>query len=329
MDKIEIYNKLKKVIDQSNIKVDESMKKHTSFKIGGNADFLISAKTVDDIKNILKFSKENNMELTIIGNGSNILVTDKGIRGIVMKIDLQEIEIQKKIDDVANYANFDKVEEDEEIYSSYNEVCIKVGAGVKLGKLAAILLKEEIEGFEFASGIPGTIGGAIRMNAGAYGKEMKDVVFETTCMDRNGNIYKLNNKEQKFEYRKSIFSNNDYIILNTTIILNYGIKEQIKAKMNEYMMSRKEKQPIDLPSAGSTFKRGKDFVTAKVIDECGLKGYRIGDAEVSKKHAGFVVNLGNATSKDVLDLIEYIKNTVYEKTRKEIELEVEVIGESK
>ena len=328
MDKIEIYNKLKKVIDQSNIKVDESMKKHTSFKIGGNADFLISAKTVDDIKNILKFSNDNNIDLTIIGNGSNILVKDKGIRGIVMKIDLQEIEIQKKNEDLENYKIMEKVAEDEEIYS-YNEVWVKVGAGVKLGMLAGILLKEEIEGFEFASGIPGTIGGAIKMNAGAYGKEMKDIVLETTYMDRSGNIYKLNNEEQKFKYRKSIFSNNDYIILNTTIILNYGIKEQIKAKMNEYMTSRKEKQPIDLPSAGSTFKRGKDFVTAKVIDECGLKGYRIGDAEVSKKHAGFVVNLGNATSKDVLDLIEYIKNTVYEKTRKEIELEVEVIGESK
>lgn len=328
MDKIEIYNKLKKVIDQSNIKVDESMKKHTSFKIGGNADFLISAKTVDDIKNILKFSNDNNIDLTIIGNGSNILVKDKGIRGIVMKIDLQEIEIQKKNEDLENYKIMEKVAEDEEIYS-YNEVWVKVGAGVKLGMLAGILLKEEIEGFEFASGIPGTIGGAIKMNAGAYGKEMKDIVLETTYMDRSGNIYKLNNEEQKFEYRKSIFSNNDYIILNTTIILNYGIKEQIKAKMNEYMTSRKEKQPIDLPSAGSTFKRGKDFVTAKVIDECGLKGYRIGDAEVSKKHAGFVVNLGNATAKDVLELIEYVKNIVYEKTRKEIELEVEVIGESK
>ena len=328
MDKIEIYNKLKKVIDQSNIKVDESMKKHTSFKIGGNADFLISAKTVDDIKNILKFSNDNNIDLTIIGNGSNILVKDKGIRGIVMKIDLQEIEIQKKNEDLENYKIMEKVAEDEEIYS-YNEVWVKVGAGVKLGMLAGILLKEEIEGFEFASGIPGTIGGAIKMNAGAYGKEMKDIVLETTYMDRSGNIYKLNNEEQKFKYRKSIFSNNDYIILNTTIILNYGIKEQIKAKMNEYMTSRKEKQPIDLPSAGSTFKRGKDFVTAKVIDECGLKGYRIGDAEVSKKHAGFVVNLGNATAKDVLELIEYVKNIVYEKTRKEIELEVEVIGESK
>lgn len=326
MSNIEIYNELKKIIDQSNIKPNESMKNHTSFKIGGIADFFVTAKKIDDIKNILKFSNDNNINLTIIGNGSNILVTDKGIRGIVMKIDLQEIEIQKKVDDNANFADIEKVAEDEEIYS-YNEVYVKVGAGVKLGMLAGILLKEEIEGFEFASGIPGTIGGAVKMNAGAYGKEMKDIILETTYMDRSGNIHKINNIEQQFEYRKSIFSNNDYIILSTIIVLNYGIKEKIKAKMNEYMMSRKEKQPVDLPSAGSTFKRGIDFLTAKVIDECGLKGYRIGDAEVSKKHAGFVVNLGNATAKDVLNVIEYVKNTVYEKTNKKIELEIQIIGE--
>lgn len=173
----------------------------------------------------------------------------------------------------------------------------------------------------------GTIGGAIKMNAGAYGKEMKDIVLETTYMDRDGNIHKLNNSEQKFAYRKSVFSNSNYIILSTTILLNYGIKEQIKAKMNEYMLSRKEKQPIDLPSAGSTFKRGNGFITAKLIDECGLKGYRIGNAEVSKKHAGFVVNLGDATAKDVIDVVEYVKKVVFEKTGNEIELEIQIIGE--
>ena len=165
------------------------------------------------------------------------------------------------------------------------------------------------------------------MNAGAYGKEMKDIVLETTYIDKNCNIHKINNMEHKFEYRKSIFSSNDYIILETMLILNYGIKEQIKAKMNEYMISRTEKQPIEFPSAGSTFKRGKDFITAKLIDECGLKGFKVGGAEVSKKHAGFIVNSGDATAKDVLELIEVVKNTVYEKTNKKIELEIEVIGE--
>ena len=189
------------------------------------------------------------------------------------------------------------------------------------------LLQEEIEGFEFASGIPGTIGGAIKMNAGAYGKEMKDIVLETTYMDRDGNIHNINNSKHNFEYRKSFFSNNDYIILETIFTLSYGIKEQIKEKMNQYMESRVEKQPIEFPSAGSTFKRGKDFITAKLIDECKLKGFRIGDAEVSKKHAGFIINLGNAKAKDVLELIEIVKNKVYEKTNKKIELEIQVIGE--
>ena len=194
--------------------------------------------------------------------------------------------------------------------------------------LLGILARKEIEGFEFASGIPGTIGGAIRMNAGAYGKEMKDIVLETTYISRStGKIQKFNNKEQQFEYRKSIFSNNNFIILSTKLLLNYGIKEQIKAKMHGYMKNRKEKQPIELPSAGSAFKRGNGFITAKLIDECGLKGYKIGDAEVSKKHAGFIVNLGDATADDVIQFINYVKSRVLDITKKKIELEIEIIGE--
>lgn len=190
-----------------------------------------------------------------------------------------------------------------------------------------MLLNNEIEGFEFASGIPGTIGGAIKMNAGAYGKEMKDIVKETTYMDLEGKIHKLTNEENKFEYRKSFFSNNNFIVLDTTLILKYGIKEQIKAKMNEYMQSRKEKQPMEFPSAGSTFKRGNDFITAKLIDECNLKGTRIGDAEVSTKHAGFIINVGNATANDVIRLVEFIKNKVYKEKGKHIELEIQIIGD--
>ena len=319
----QIYEELKKILDIQNIKKDEDMKKHTTFKIGGKADFYVIAKKVQDIKKIVKFCMDNNVNLNIIGNGSNILVSDNGIRGIVMKIDMENIEIIPKVSNNVMISNLPCVAETEEDYS--NSVYIKLESGVKLSKLAQILLKEEIEGFEFASGIPGTIGGAIRMNAGAYGKEMKDIVIETTCMDRQGNIFKLNNEEQKFSYRKSIFSNNDYIILDTTIVLNYGSKSQIKEKMDEYLKSRKEKQPLDLPSAGSTFKRGDGFITAKLIDDCGLKGYRIGGAEVSKKHAGFVVNVGNATSKDVLDLVNYIKKVVYENTNNNIELEIEIM----
>lgn len=289
------------ILEKSNIKVNEPMSKHTSFKVGGNADYFVKAQTVEQVINIKKYAEENNIPLYVIGNGSNILVTDRGIRGIVLKIDLQKIEI--------------------------NEEEVTVGAGVKVMALAQKLLGEELTGFEELSGIPGTIGGAIRMNAGAYGKEIKDICIQTTCLDENNNIKILKNNEQDFSYRHSIFEDKKYIILETKLKLEKGKKEEIKGKMEELSAKRKEKQPWEYPSAGSTFKRKEGVITAKLIDECGLKGYSIGGAEVSEKHAGFVINKGNATAKDILDLIEYIKKNVYEKFNIEIEEEIEIIGE--
>ncbi len=304
MKNLEIEEILHKKIPTKDIFVNEPMSKHTSFKIGGDADIFINATTVDTIKYVLEISKKYNINLTIIGNGTNILVKDNGIRGIVLCICLSNITIEK----LENYA------------------IVTVDAGNKLPAVAVELQKNAITGFEFASGIPGTIGGAIKMNAGAYSKEMKDIVQKTICMDYEGNIIELNNEQQKFDYRSSIFSKNKYIILQTILKLEYGNKEEIQSKMDEYKIKRKEKQP-NLPSAGSTFKRGKDFITAKLIDECGLRGYKIGGAEVSSMHAGFIVNSDNAKAKDVLELIEYVKNKVYEKTNKNIELEVEILGE--
>lgn len=313
MNNSEIYSLLKNKILDENILKEESMKKHTSFKIGGNADFFVKAKSVEDVKFVIDLCKKNDIPLTIIGNGSNILVKDEGIRGIVLKIDIDKFEINEKIP--------------EELRKNNNSVIITVGAGVLLGKLAFQLLKKSISGFEFASGIPGTIGGAVRMNAGAYGSEFKDIVIETMCMDNNGNIIKLDNKKQKFEYRKSIFKDNKYIILETKLLLEkVDDNSKIKEKMDEYKKSRMEKQPIEFPSAGSTFKRGSDFITAKLIDECDLKGYSIGDAQVSEKHAGFVINKGNASFEDVFKLIKFIQKNVKEKFGKDIELEVEIVG---
>ena len=305
MEKQTIYDLLMKQLKNSSIKVDEPMKQHTNFKIGGNADIYVVAKTVEDIKQVSKFAKENAIPLTIIGNGSNVLVADKGIRGIVLKIALDDIEIQKE----KEYA------------------IIQVGAGVPLGKLAQILLKEGIGSFEFAAGIPGSIGGAIRMNAGAYGGEIKDSIKKVTYMNQDNEIISILGEDCQFSYRHSFFSKGNMIILNATIQLPYTEKQNIQNKMEEYARSRKEKQPIEFPSEGSTFKRGEDFITAKLIDECGLKGCKIGDAQVSTKHAGFVVNLGNATAKDVLELIEHIKSVIKEKTGKIIELEIELLGE--
>lgn len=283
---------------------DEPMKKHTSFKIGGTADQFVKVTNEEELKEAIKYAKDKKLKITIIGNGSNLLVLDKGIRGLVIKIDIQKLEIERK--------------------EKYAE--ITVGSGYKTMALGIKLMNEALSGFEELSGIPGTIGGAIFMNAGAYGKEIKDINISTKCMDYVGEIFELSNKEQEFEYRSSVFNKKDYIILETKLRLEYGKKEEIKKKMDEYLSSRKEKQPIEYPSAGSTFKRGKDFITAKLIDEAGLKGYSVGGAMVSKKHAGFIINTGNATAQDVLDLAKYITDKVYEKFGKKIEFEIKVLN---
>ena len=293
-------------LNKENLYYNEPMAKHTSFKIGGPADVFIKVDNIEELKEILKLSKENKIPLTIIGNGSNILVTDKGIRGITAKLNFKNI----KIENIAD-----------------NKEKIDVDAGVPVGLLAQKLLKEEIAGFEELSGIPGTIGGAVIMNAGAHGKELKDILKKVTAMDYNGNIHEFANEECQFSYRNSRFQKEKYIILQATLELEKGNSTEIKEKMDEYMQFRKQKQPIEYPNAGSTFKRGEDFVTAKLIDEAGLKGYKVGGAQVSKKHAGFIVNVDNATAKDVIELTDYIKEKIEEKFGKKINLEIQIIGE--
>ena len=303
---------IKQIIENSNLAIPkdnilykEDMKKHTTFKIGGPAECFIKIKTKEELKEILVFARENKIPITILGNGSNILVLDGGIKGITLTIQIEYLDIKQ----------------DDEKY----QVC--VGGGYKLAKLAQVFLKNEISGFEELSGIPGTIGGAVSMNAGAHGREMKDIVQKIKCVDIDGNEKEFLNEEVGFGYRKSIFKGNSYIVTEVELELQKGKQEEIKEKMNEYAKYRKEKQPIEYPSAGSTFKRGKDYITAKLIDEAGLKGYSIGGAVVSTKHSGFVINKGNATAKDVLDLVKYIKDTIEEKFDKKIELEIEVVGE--
>ena len=288
MDNKEILNSLEQIISKEEIKQNEPMKNHTSFKIGGPAEF----------------AKNENIKVTIIGNGSNVLVPDEGINGIVIRTNLKDINIENK--------NEDNIE-------------VTVNDAVPIGFLAQKLLKEEITGFEELSGIPGTIGGAILMNAGAHGKEMKDIVTEIVAMDYDGKMYKFTNEEAEFSYRHSKFCSGEYIIIQAKLQFKKGNKEEIKAKMAEYAQYRKEKQPIESPSAGSTFKRGTDFITAKLIDEAGLKGYSIGGAKISEKHAGFIINKGNATAKDVLDLVKYVTDKVYEKFNKKIELEIKIL----
>lgn len=302
---------LKELIEKSNLQIDkdkilynEPMSKHTTFKIGGPAECFIKIDNIDDLKEILSFVKENKVPLTVVGNGSNLLVLDNGIKGITTCIKLEGIELK----------------EENDFY------ILKVASGEKIGKVARMMCSKEISGMEELLGIPGTIGGAIRMNAEAHKKEMKDIVTKVTCVDYDGNIKKFSNEEMKFEYRKSLLKEEKYIVLEVELKLQKGKKEEIQEKIEKYSRYRKEKQPMEYPSAGSTFKRGDDFITAKLIDDAGLKGYSIGGAEVSTKHSGFIINKGNATAKDVLDLVKYVKEEVYNKFGKVIELEIEVVG---
>lgn len=292
-------------ISKNKIFYQEPMKKHTTFQIGGPAEYLILVEEIEELKRILQVAKQKEIPVTIMGNGSNVLVLDKGIKGITLMIKIEKIEFQEK--------------------NEQTEMI--VGAGEKLGKLAQLAKKQQLTGLEELSGIPGTIGGAVKMNAGAHGKEIKDLVKAVKCLDYEGKEKIFSKEELQFDYRTSIFKKQKYIITQVVLELKKGKKEEIKAKMEEYATYRKEKQPIEFPSAGSTFKRGNGFITAKLIEEAGLKGCRIGDAEVSTKHSGFIINRGTATAQDVLELIKKVQDTIYEKFQKQIELEIEIIGE--
>ena len=300
---------IEKIIDKNFIKLDEPMSKHTSFRVGGNADAYIIVQNKENLIEVLKIAKEYNLPITIVGNGTNLLVKDNGIRGLVI-----------------NYAssNFEIIDA-----NKVDECKIMVDSGVKNGVLAQFLLKNELTGFEFAAGIPGTIGGAIYMNAGAFGGEIANIVESVTYISlKDLKIYTLKNEQCEFAYRTSIFEQDeDKIILEAIFNFKKGKKEEIAQKMDEFRNKRLSSQPLDKPSAGSTFKRGENFITAKLIDECNLKGYKIGGAQVSEKHAGFIINTGNASAKDIIDLIEYVKTKVYEKFGVEIKPEVRVIGE--
>ncbi len=312
---------IKELIEKSDLNIskekilyNEPMKKYTTFKVGGPAECLIKIENINELKEILKFTNENNIKLTVLGNGSNVLILDKGISGITLIIKIENIE-------------FEETEENLNSKLIGQKTKIKLGAGEKIAKVGMVFFKESLTGFEEIAGIPGTIGGAVRMNAGANGREMKDIIKTVKCLDYQGNEKIFTNEEMEFGYRTSILKKEKYIVTEVEIELEKGNQEEIKEKMDMYKEKRKNSQPLEYPSAGSTFKRGIDFITAKLIDEAGLKGKHVGDAEVSTKHGGFIINKGNAKAKDILELVEIVKKEVYKKYQKQIELEVEIVGE--
>lgn len=303
MEKVDIIAKLADIVGDDNIKIDEPMKNHTSFKVGGPADILVTPSSDIEIRNVLKFLSETGCPVFIMGNGTNLVVRDKGIRGVVLKI----------------YDNFNNI--------SVDGCTITAEAGSLLSVVSKEALKYNLKGMEFASGIPGTIGGAVAMNAGAYGPEMINVVDSADVIDRQFNIITLDNKGLEFGYRTSSVSVNGYIVLRARLKLEMGNHDEIKDRIDTLTRRRKERQPLNLPSAGSTFKRPEGNFAPKLIEEAGLKGRSVGDAMVSEMHSGFIVNMGNASAQDILDLIEIVKKEVYDKFNVMLEPEVKIVGE--
>ena len=299
----ETYDILKNIVSEEDILTKEYMKNHTSFKIGGSADFLVTPRTVDQIQNLIKTLKKENIPVFIMGNGSNLLVSDKGIRGVVIKLS-------------KNFSSF-SISGDE----------VTAQSGILLSTLSKSIVNESLSGFEFASGIPGTIGGAVTMNAGAYDSEMKNIVEEVVAMDMDGNIKTFTNQDMNFRYRKSRVTDETLVVLEAKLKLEKGNIEDIKAKIDDFTLRRTTKQPLTAYSAGSTFKRPEGYFAGKLIEDAGLKGIIMRNAAVSSLHSGFVINTGDATCENILELIEFIKLTVFSKFGVMLEEEVRVVGE--
>ena len=298
----EFYDKLKAIVSEDEILKNEPMSKHTTFRIGGNADIFLSPE-VSQVSEIMALAKAYDVPVTVIGNGSNLLVGDKGIRGLVLSFGKEAESIQM------------------------DGRCMTVTAGTILAKAAAEAAKNSLTGLEFAAGIPGSLGGAIVMNAGAYGGEMKDVVVSAKVLTPEGEIKELSKDELDLSYRHSCIPEKGYIVLEAILELSHGEESEIREKMADYKNRRVEKQPLEYPSAGSTFKRPEGYFAGKLIEDAELKGFSIGGAQVSEKHSGFVVNTGDATAQDVLSLIKHIQDTVYAKFGVKLETEVKLVGE--
>ncbi|WP_338817018.1 UDP-N-acetylmuramate dehydrogenase [Parvimonas micra] len=284
------------------VRYDEPLKNHTTFKIGGNCIALIEPREVSDIVETIKICRENSIKFFVIGNGSNLLVPDEGYNGVIIKLKGEFSTIQ--------------------VEGEY----LIVNSGAKLSEVYTVAYENSLTGFEFASGIPGTIGGAVYMNAGAYGGEMKDIVESVQVLDLdNFELRELKNEELEFSYRKSIIQRKNYIVTTIKLKLQKGNKEEINAVYEDLRERRNSKQPLNFGSAGSTFKRPEGHFASKLIEDAGLKGYHINDAWVSEKHSGFVVNKGNASYKEVMELIEYVQKVVFEKFGVKLETEVRIL----
>ncbi len=300
---LNIYNQLIQIIDKDRVLVDEPMRKHTTFRVGGNADYFVMPRTTQEVQQVVALCKNENLPYYILGNGSNLLVGDKGYRGVI-------IQIYKEMNTI-----------------TVEGECIRAQAGALLSKVGSVALEAELTGFEFAAGIPGAVGGAVVMNAGAYGGEMKDILASATVLKEDGTILTLQNEELELGYRTSAITKKNYIVLEAEYQLQRGNKVEIRAKMDELKKQRVTKQPLEYASAGSTFKRPEGYFAGKLIQDAGLRGFQVGGAQVSEKHCGFVINKGDATAADIVELMRQVSEKVYQEFGVTLEPEVKRLGE--
>lgn len=298
-----IIERFSNLLGNEKVRINEPMNRHTTFRIGGPADYFLLPSSSEEVKGILEICKEESLQYFILGNGSNLLVSDEGYRGVIIQL-------------YRNYGGL-TVEGTE----------IRAGAGVLLSKIAATARNESLTGFEFAGGIPGTLGGAVVMNAGAYGGELKDVLKEAVVMDREGNIFTVPVEKLAMGYRTSLVKTAGYLVLEAVISLKKGSQEEIRDTMKDLADRRISKQPLEYPSAGSTFKRPEGYFAGKLIMDAGLRGYQVGGAQVSEKHCGFVINKGNATAADVCRLMADVQAKVQEQFGVTLEPEVKFLGD--
>ena len=299
-----ILLKLREIIKNENINIQAEMKNYTSFKVGGPADILVTPTSNEEVASVVKLCKNADVPFYIIGNGSNIVVKDGGIRGIVVKL-----------------SKLDKI--------TVSGTSIIAESGATLGKTSYEAREASLTGLEFACGIPGSVGGALTMNAGAYDGEMSFIAQSAIVLDNDGNLLKLNRDELQLEYRNSVILKKSYVALEVTFALKQGDYEKINKRMEELTKRRREKQPLEYPSAGSTFKRPTGYFAGKLIQDSELKGVRVGGAQVSTKHSGFIINEKDASAKDILDLIKLVQKTVKDKFGVELAPEIRIIGEEK
>ncbi len=285
-----------------NIKYMEPMNEHTSFKVGGKADIFLEPDSIEELVSFIKYLKDNKTPFILLGNCTNVLISDDGIKGAVIKLGDKVSSVELK------------------------DNMIIAECGALLSSVSKLAADNSLSGMEFANGIPGSIGGGVSMNAGAYGLEMKDIVEKVEVLDSSLELKSLNNKQMEFGYRKSIISQKDYIVTTVYFNLKKGNQNEIKKTMEELNEKRKDKQPISFPSAGSVFKRPEGNYAGKLIEEAGLKGMTIGGAQISEKHCGFIINKGNATAKDIYNLIDYIQRAVYERFGVKLETEIKLMG---